>query len=79
MKYYVATIKDAEKVGISRYHHMVSEDGEILLNEMELNICSMLSGSIEERAEQLKAKVLSATEATDYKIKNEFEICSRQQ
>lgn len=79
MKYIVTKIKKAEGVGIVRFNHLISESGEILLNEMEVNINANLDGTFEERVNKLSGKVMNTAEAKDYTITNNFEICSRQQ
>lgn len=79
MKYVITKIKTAAEYGINKLDHMISEKGEILLNEMEINSNNQLEGTFAERVEKLKGKVFNNAEATDYVITKEFEICSRQQ
>jgi hypothetical protein len=56
MMYVIASKDEAEKAHIRTSGHRV-KDGKVILNEKEVNVCSTLSGSLEERAAQLGGEV----------------------
>lgn len=74
MKLIITTIEAASAAGISPFGHKTSPEGEILLNEMELSRNPRLSGSTEERAQQLSGRIFSKNEAASYINKNNFAL-----
>jgi hypothetical protein len=62
MRYVTADRDKAYKAHISLVGHLTKED-KVLLNEKEVTTCSLLEGSLEERAQQLDGEVMEYIDA----------------
>jgi hypothetical protein len=62
MRYVTADRDKAYKAHISLIGHL-SKGDEVLLNEKEVTVCSVLEGTLEERAAQLGGEVLEYIDA----------------
>jgi hypothetical protein len=62
MRYVVANKDKAGNVHIPLAGHLTKGD-EVMLNEKEVTVCNLLSGTLEERAEQIDGRVLEYIDA----------------